>query len=41
MVKTIPAIPAKVNTAPKEANEPKMNKILANKAISAIIPDLP
>ena len=41
IVKTIPAIPAKLNTAPKDANEPKMNKIFANKAISAIIPALP
>ena len=41
MVRTIPAIPARVRTAPNDASDPKMNKIFANKAISATIPALP
>ena len=32
MVNTIPAIPGNVNTAPKLANVPKMNKIFTNNA---------
>ncbi len=41
IVKTIPAIPASVSTAPKDASEPKINKMFANKAMSAMIPALP
>ena len=32
MVKTIPAIPGNVRTAPRDDKTPKMKKILANKA---------
>ena len=41
MVKMIPAIPARVSTAPKDAKQPMMNITLANKAILAAIPDFP
>ena len=41
MVKMIPAIPGNVNTAPKEAKIPKMNKMLTAKAISAYKPAFP
>ena len=41
MVKIIPAIPGKVNTALKEAKIPKMNKMFTAKAISAYKPAFP
>ena len=41
MVNTIPAIPGKVNTAPKPAKIPKMNKMFTAKATSAKRPALP
>ena len=41
IVKTIPAIPGNVNTAPKLASTPKINKMFNNKAISANPPALP
>ena len=41
IVKTIPAIPGNVNTAPKLDNTPKISSILNNKAMSAKIPALP
>ena len=41
IVKTIPAIPASVKTAPNEASVPKIKMMFANKAISATIPAFP
>ena len=41
IVNTIPAIPARVRTAPNEAKEPKMKTTLAMSAIFAAIPALP
>ena len=41
IVNTIPAIPAKVKTAPKEARHPKINTTFTAKAIFATIPPLP
>ncbi len=41
IVKTIPAIPGRVNTAPSPAKIPKINKIFKTNAISAYNPDLP
>ena len=41
IVRTIPAIPAKVSTAPKEAREPKMKMTFAVRAIFAAKPALP
>ena len=40
MVKTIPAIPGKVNTAPREVNIPMIKNILAIKATFATKPAL-
>ena len=39
IVKTIPAIPGKVNTAPSEVSIPMMKNILAIKATFATIPE--
>ena len=41
IVRTIPAIPGNVSTAPKPANIPKMRRMLSSKAVSAKIPELP
>ena len=41
MVSTIPAIPARVSTAPKEASEPKIRTTLTISAILAACPALP
>ena len=41
MVSTIPAIPGKVNTAPKPARIPKIRSMFRTKAISAYIPAFP
>ena len=41
IVRTIPAIPGRVKTAPKPANMPKIRSIFNDKAISANKPDLP
>ena len=41
MVKTIPAIPGNVSTAPKLVSTPKINTMLKINAISAAIPALP
>ena len=41
IVKTIPAIPGKVNTAPNPANTPKMRIIFKTKAMSAKTPEEP
>ena len=41
IVNTIPAIPGNVNTAPKLANTPKINKMFNSKAISANPPAFP
>ena len=39
IVRTIPAIPGKVSTAPRPANIPKIRRMLSNNAISAKIPE--
>ena len=41
MVRTIPAIPGKVNTAPKLVSTPKIKTMLNTSAISAYKPPLP
>ena len=41
IVKTIPAIPGKVSTAPKPARIPNINNIFNNRAMSAKKPELP
>ena len=41
IVKTIPAIPGRVNTAPKPAKIPKIKSIFKDKAMSANKPDHP
>ena len=41
IVNTIPAIPGKVNTAPRPASIPKMSKMFNTKATSAKIPEDP
>ncbi len=41
IVRTIPAIPGRVKTAPKPAKIPKIKTILNIKAISAKIPEIP
>ena len=41
IVKTIPAIPGKVRTAPKPAKTPKINTIFNTRATSAYKPALP
>ena len=41
IVRTMPAIPGKVSTAPRPANIPKIRRILSNNAMSAKIPEFP
>ena len=41
IVRTIPAIPGSVSTAPRPAKIPKISRMLSNNAISAKTPELP